>query len=165
MTFATKIDELRIRNQKMKKHTYATKIGNITIFQEEDFIIGIQFSTESQDVGDSTPLMNKTKAQIDEYLDGLRKEFDIPYKLYRTSFQTQVLRTLSEVQYGEIISYKELAIRAGNPNAFRAVGSVCKSNPLPIIIPCHRVIKSNGEIGFYNGGVKTKKRLLDLENK
>jgi methylated-DNA-[protein]-cysteine S-methyltransferase len=103
-------------------------------------------------------------AQLREYFDGKRTVFDLPLAPEGTPFQRTVWRTLEEVPYGETISYGELAKRVGNPKASRAVGSANGKNPLPIVIPCHRVIAADGTIGGFGGGLSTKRRLLALEN-
>ena len=82
-----------------------------------------------------------------------------------TSFQLQVFEEIKKIPRGQVITYKELAKRIGRPNAYRAVANANARNPLPIIIPCHRVVRSSGEIGGYKGGVINKKYLLSLENK
>jgi methylated-DNA-[protein]-cysteine S-methyltransferase len=101
--------------------------------------------------------------QLKEYFAGRRTEFDLPLAPEGTEFQREVWRRLQEIPYGETISYGELARRVGNPNASRAVGAANGSNPIPIIIPCHRVIGANGKLTGFGGGLPTKKALLALE--
>jgi methylated-DNA-[protein]-cysteine S-methyltransferase len=103
--------------------------------------------------------------QLRAYFDGKLKEFDLPLTLEGTEFQRRVWTSLLAIPYGETISYAELAQRIGNPKAVRAVGLANGSNPIPIIIPCHRVIGSNGSLTGFGGGLDTKKRLLALESK
>jgi methylated-DNA-[protein]-cysteine S-methyltransferase len=103
--------------------------------------------------------------QLRAYFDGKRKEFDLPLTLEGTDFQRRVWTNLLAIPYGETISYAELAARIGNPKAVRAVGLANGSNPIPIIIPCHRVIGSNGSLTGFGGGLATKKQLLALESK
>jgi methylated-DNA-[protein]-cysteine S-methyltransferase len=103
--------------------------------------------------------------QLREYFDGKLKEFDLPLTLEGTEFQRRVWTSLLAIPYGETISYAELAQRIGNPKAVRAVGLANGSNPIPIIIPCHRVIGSNGSLTGFGGGLVTKKQLLALESK
>ncbi len=108
----------------------------------------------------------KVAGQVREYLSGERAAFDVPLDLSSlTAFQRQVLQTVSQVPRGEFITYAELARRIGRPKAARAVGQALGSNPIPIIIPCHRVLASDGGLGGYSGrdGVRTKARLLRLE--
>ena len=108
----------------------------------------------------------KVARQVREYLRGERAAFDVPLDLSSlTHFQRQVLQTVMHVPRGEFITYAELARRIGRPKAARAVGRALGSNPIPIIIPCHRVLASDGGLGGYSGrdGVRTKARLLRLE--
>lgn len=102
--------------------------------------------------------------QLDEYFAGGRHEFSVPLD-WRLSagFRNTVLRQLPEIGYGDTASYAAVARLAGNPNAVRAVGSACATNPLPIVVPCHRVVRSDGAMGGYLGGVEAKRILLTLE--
>jgi methylated-DNA-[protein]-cysteine S-methyltransferase len=102
--------------------------------------------------------------QLDEYFSGERHEFSVPLD-WRLSagFRGAVLRQLPEIGYGHTASYATVAKLAGNPNAVRAVGSACATNPLPIVVPCHRVVRSDGAMGGYLGGVEAKRILLTLE--
>lgn len=102
--------------------------------------------------------------QLDEYFAGDRREFDLPLD-WRLSagFRSTVLHHLPEITYGHTASYAAVARLAGNPRAVRAVGSACATNPLPVIVPCHRVIRSDGTMGAYLGGVEAKRILLTLE--
>jgi methylated-DNA-[protein]-cysteine S-methyltransferase len=101
--------------------------------------------------------------QLREYFAGKRATFDLPLAPEGTVFQRSVWRQLQEIPYGETISYGELARRVGNPKASRAVGSANGANPLPIVIPCHRVIAGDGTLGGFGGGLPTKQTLLALE--
>lgn len=105
------------------------------------------------------------KKELKEYFSGKRKQFTITYTLSGTEFQLDVWSTLLLIPYGETITYKDLAVKIGRPKAVRAVGTACGKNPLPIIIPCHRVVPSFGGIGNYVWGSKVKKQLIDLEKK
>jgi methylated-DNA-[protein]-cysteine S-methyltransferase len=101
--------------------------------------------------------------QLAEYFAGRRRRFDLKLAPEGTAFQRRVWRELTAIPYGETISYSELARRIGNARALRAVGLANGSNPLPIVIPCHRVIGSNGSLTGYGGGLAIKRALLDLE--
>jgi methylated-DNA-[protein]-cysteine S-methyltransferase len=101
--------------------------------------------------------------QLREYFSGRRTEFELPLAPQGTAFQRGVWRQLQEIPYGETISYGELAKRVGNPKASRAVGAANGQNPIPIVIPCHRVIGSNGKLTGFGGGLPTKEALLALE--
>ena len=107
--------------------------------------------------------LKKVSNQIHEYFDLSRKEFSLDIDIQLSSFYITVLTKVIEIPYGETSSYKSIAIKTGNPNASRAVGNANANNPLPIIIPCHRVIANDGSIGGYGGGLQTKRFLLELE--
>jgi methylated-DNA-[protein]-cysteine S-methyltransferase len=111
---------------------------------------------------ESTPFADAL-AQLDEYFRGARRVFTVKLSPAGTAFQLRVWRALLEIPYGETTSYGELARRLGQPNASRAVGLANGSNPLPIIIPCHRVIGANGSLTGYGGGLPIKQSLLALE--
>jgi methylated-DNA-[protein]-cysteine S-methyltransferase len=103
--------------------------------------------------------------QLREYFAGQRKAFSLTLEPRGTEFQRAVWSELRRIPYGETISYKELAARIGKPNAVRAVGAANGANPIPIIIPCHRVIGNNGSLTGFGGGLPLKKRLLELESR
>jgi methylated-DNA-[protein]-cysteine S-methyltransferase len=103
--------------------------------------------------------------QLKEYFAGKRVDFDLPLAPQGTEFQRTVWQRLQEIPYGETISYGELAKRVGNPKASRAVGAANGQNPIPIVIPCHRVIGANGKLTGFGGGLPTKEALLALEAK
>jgi methylated-DNA-[protein]-cysteine S-methyltransferase len=109
-------------------------------------------------------ILIETRKQIDEYLSGERKEFDIPILMVGSDFQKQVWQKLMKVKYGETASYLDLAKRINNEKAVRAVASANGANSIGLIIPCHRIIESNGGLGGYSGGLPTKKRLLNIES-
>jgi methylated-DNA-[protein]-cysteine S-methyltransferase len=102
-------------------------------------------------------------AQLQEYFAGDRRKFDLPLAPHGTPFQLKVWRELRKIPYGRTISYAVLAHRAGNDRACRAVGAANGRNPLPIIVPCHRVIGANGSLTGFGGGIEAKRRLLKLE--
>jgi len=103
--------------------------------------------------------------ELGSYFTGRLEEFDLPLAPEGTPFQLKVWKLLGEIPYGETISYGELARRMGNPKAARAVGLANGSNPIPIVIPCHRVIGSNGKLTGYGGGLHIKEKLLALERR
>jgi methylated-DNA-[protein]-cysteine S-methyltransferase len=103
--------------------------------------------------------------QLQAYFRGELKEFELPLAMEGTEFQLRVWEALRAIPYGETISYAQLAGRIGNPKAVRAVGLANGSNPIPIIVPCHRVIGSDGSLTGFGGGLATKRKLLELENK
>ena len=108
-------------------------------------------------------VLEKTRIQVDEYLNGTRKEFDIPLLMVGTDFQRRVWEALMRVPYGATSTYGQLAEDIGSPRAVRAVGNANRANPISIIVPCHRVIGSDGELIGYRGGLSLKKWLLRLE--
>jgi methylated-DNA-[protein]-cysteine S-methyltransferase len=112
---------------------------------------------------DEAPFKEVTR-QLQAYFQGKLKEFDLPLVLDGTEFQMLVWRNLQKIPYGETVSYGQLAKRIGKPEASRAVGLANGSNPIPIIIPCHRVIASNGHLTGFGGGIPLKKKLLALES-
>lgn len=103
------------------------------------------------------------RQQLEEYFAGERKDFDLPLHLSGTDFQVQVLQELQRIPYGETTSYGDIAERIGRPKAMRAVGAANGRNPIPIIVPCHRVIGSSGDLTGFGGGLDTKEALLRLE--
>lgn len=103
------------------------------------------------------------KHQLEEYFAGQRQSFAIPLDLYGTVFQKAVWMKLTEIPYGELRSYKEMALAIGSGKAVRAIGGANNKNPIPIVIPCHRVVGSNGSLVGYGGGISIKEHLLALE--
>lgn len=109
--------------------------------------------------------VTRARRQLDEYFDGRRQRFDLPLDWQLTKgFRREVLRATAQIPYGHTASYREVAAEAGSPAAFRAAGSALATNPLPIVVPCHRVLPVGGGLGGYRGGGEAKARLLDLEN-
>ncbi len=142
-----------------------TKIGYLTITEENKAVTSIRFgkfNCEGNFI--LSPLIQKTFLELEEYFEGKRKTFDIKLKPKGTEFQKKVWKELEKIPYGEIRNYKDIAEACGNPRASRAVGMANNKNPLPIIIPCHRVIGSNGKLTGYAGGLKIKAALLRIEH-
>jgi methylated-DNA-[protein]-cysteine S-methyltransferase len=110
-----------------------------------------------------SPPFDRVAAQLTEYFAGERDEFDLPLRLSGTPFQRIVWQALREIRYGETVSYGELAERIGRPSAARAVGLANGKNPISIIVPCHRVIGSSGNLTGYGGGIERKRHLLAFE--
>ena len=108
-------------------------------------------------------ILDMTRVQLKEYFAGTRKQFDLPLAPQGTPFQTEVWHTLATIPYGQTISYAQLAQRIGKPTAMRAVGAANGRNPLPIVLPCHRVIGADGSLTGFGGGLPTKQFLLELE--
>jgi len=114
-------------------------------------------------IADAMPVSAAIR-QLEEYFAGERRAFDLPLAPQGTDFQRTVWRELTRIPYGQTVSYGELARRVGNPQASRAVGLANGKNPLPIIVPCHRVIGANGSLTGFGGGVEIKRKLLTLES-
>lgn len=112
-----------------------------------------------------SPVLDAAAAQIDQYLDGRRREFDLPLdtRLAR-GFRGEVQQHLARVGYGRTATYREIAVELDRPGAVRAVGSACATNPLPLVWPCHRILRSDGGLGGYRGGLAAKQRLLEMES-
>jgi len=109
--------------------------------------------------------LDEARRELDEYFEHRRDHFELPldWRLSHAGFYRRVLRATALVPFGEVITYGDAARQAGNPRAFRAAGTALGSNPIPIVVPCHRVIRSGGDIGNYGGGPEMKRFLLELE--
>ena len=148
----------------MYQYSYDTVIGEICIAEKDNCICNVSFETLNY-TKKETPLIKKTYSQLKEYFAGKRKSFNIPISANGTEFQIKVWKELQKIPYGKTATYKEIAENIGNKNASRAVGMANNKNPIAIIIPCHRVIGTKGDLTGYAGGIKLKKYLLDLEKK
>lgn len=112
----------------------------------------------------STPAITRARRELDEYFDERRRTFDVPLDWTLTrAFRRKVLAATAQIPYGQTASYRQVATAAGSPNAVRAAGSALANNPLPILVPCHRVLRSDGAVGQYLGGPAAKTHLLALE--
>ena len=138
---------------------------NISLYlvATETHLINIQFTKPQKALLQTTELLSMATIQLDEYFQGKRTVFSLPFKLTGTPFQLAVWKELQNIPYGKTTSYKEIAQKINKPKAYRAVGMANNKNPLPIIIPCHRVIGSNGKLIGYAGGLNLKNYLLELE--
>ena len=114
---------------------------------------------------DRDALIDEAARQLALYFEGRLREFDLPIEMEGTPFQQRVWAALRQIPYGETRSYAELAATVGSPKGFRAVGAANGRNPVPIVVPCHRVIESNGGLGGFSCGIAYKRRLLDLEGR
>lgn len=144
---------------------YESPVGRLTILIEDSIIRGIVFGHHVADgkYNEDPVLGLRIFDEFDSYFSGKTKGFTLKYRPSGTDFQKQVWRELLRIPYGETITYSELAARIGKPSAVRAVATACGSNPIPILIPCHRVIGKDGSLTGYAGGLDNKKFLLDLE--
>lgn len=157
----------------LKKSIVTTPVGKLHVaFSEEafhfclwDFEVKTETAFERAIFVKSHPLLTEFKTQVKEYFAGFRKDFDLPLNLQGTPFQVKAWQTLSEIPYGKTFSYADQAKKMKAPKAVRAVGTANSKNPICLIIPCHRVTRSDGTLGGYAGGIQIKQRLLELESK
>ncbi|EBB5816728.1 methylated-DNA--[protein]-cysteine S-methyltransferase [Listeria monocytogenes] len=153
----------------MLKQQKSSPVGDLFITIDEKWIRNISYDEpKNWELLEGTiiekELFQALTTQLDDYFEGKREHFDLPVLLKGTDFQQKVWQALSEIPYGVVVGYKDIAISAGSPKAVQAVGQANRANPIPIIIPCHRCVKSNGELGGYNGAdVDKKQYLLALE--
>jgi methylated-DNA-[protein]-cysteine S-methyltransferase len=158
----------------MNKYIYCYKlaiIGDITLISDDFSIIALEFGklefgkAEAHEfIVKKTIVMDNCFKELNEYVKGIKRNFNIKTLAIGTEFQQNVWLFLQKIPYGETISYKDVANSIGMPKAFRAVGNAVGKNPIPIIIPCHRVILNNGKIGGYSGGISIKRILMNIEN-
>lgn len=151
----------------MKKvYVYSSPVGKLGIDVDEKGLRKIEFlKDDAIDVVDGdNELVMEVKRQLNEYFRGERKTFDLPLALCGTPFQLKVWEALQTIPYGDTRSYKEIAIQVGSPKGCHAVGMANNKNPIPIIIPCHRVVGGNGKLVGYAGGLDKKEYLLEVEN-
>ena len=144
-------------------------IGTLTLVGDEAGLRRIDFEKEKNPLPIRKSWKKKpgffapVKAQLRAYFNRQLTQFDLPLAPVGTPFQLKVWQALRAIPYGELVSYKTIAESVGNPKAVRAVGGANAKNPIPIIVPCHRVIGSDGSLTGFGGGLETKKRLIDLE--
>ena len=146
---------------------YETEIGELAIADNGRAITELYFKNKIDLDGknvEETQLIRQAYNEFNEYLSGTRKDFNILLEPSGTEFQLKVWEALKTIPYGETCSYKEIAEKINSPKAFRAVGLANNKNPIPIIIPCHRVIGKDGSLTGYGGGLSKKECLLNLEN-
>lgn len=149
-----------------------TDLGSFGILVNESNLLKVilpnkinSISIEITNPGSHKPIMHNVIEQLNQYFMGIRKKFDISLKLEMPPFYKKVLKEVSEIPYGQTFSYKNIAMKLNNPRAYRAVANANAANPIPIIIPCHRVIQSNGGLGNYGGGRQLKQSLVQIEKK
>jgi len=146
-------------------HRYVeSPIDGLLLHGEGDTLVAIDFGAEPvQD--ETSDVLEDAAAQLQEYFAGVRREFDLPLAARGTEFQQRVWAALAEIPYGQTMSYGQVAARLGLvPGASRAIGSANGSNPIPIVVPCHRVIGANGTLTGFGGGIDRKRTLLALES-
>jgi methylated-DNA-[protein]-cysteine S-methyltransferase len=157
--------------------TLDTPVGALLLAATAQGLVRVAYDTEDHDqvltilaarlsprILSAPKRLDTAAREIDEYFAGLRREFDLPLDFSLSKgFRRMVLSHLPDIAYGHTASYAAVATAAGNPKAVRAVGTACATNPLPVVVPCHRVIRSNGSFGRYVGGPEAKQALLTLE--
>ncbi|CEK33317.1 methylated-DNA-protein-cystein methyltransferase [[Clostridium] sordellii] len=144
---------------------YDSPIGILEIGTTEDELISILYVDEKRENTEQPKILKETIKQIQEYFNGTRKEFDIKFKLKGTEFQEKVWNALTDIPYGDTVSYKYIATKIGNEKAVRAVGNTNGRNIINIVVPCHRVIGANKSLTGYGGGLDKKSWLLKHEEK
>ena len=147
-------------------YLYKTEIGKITIVEEDNKIINVYFDSEDtpKDINIcETNILKEAGRQLQEYFLGVRTKFELQLNPKGTDFMKDVWSALEKIPYGETKTYGEIAKIIGKDKAYRAVGLANNRNPIPIFIPCHRVIGANGKLVGYAGGLDIKKQLLELE--
>lgn len=152
----------------MKLYFRQTELGEIGIAESDGSITNVYLNTDTVPPDAEiceTDLIREAFLQLGAYLAGDLKQFSLPLAPSGTDFMRKVWKTLCEVPYGKTASYKDIAVAVGNPRAARAVGLANNKNPIPVFIPCHRIIGANGKLVGYRGGLDVKKKLLDLENR
>jgi len=145
-----------------------TPIGMLTLVASADGLREVHFESEDRvvddvEIDDHDPVLANARQQLNEYFAGERHRFDLPLDLVGTDFQRDVWRALADVPFGKTASYGEQAEAIGRPGAFRAVGAANGKNPVPIVLPCHRIIGVNGALTGFAGGLDVKERLLAHE--
>ena len=137
--------------------------GNIKISADEKSILTVSFSDETVNFLYKNKVIDNAICQLNEYFEGKRKFFDLHTNPQGTDFQKKVWKELMKIPYGETRTYKDIAIAIENAKSYRAVGNACNKNPIAIIIPCHRIIGSDGSLVGFALGVELKQKLLDFE--
>lgn len=157
--------------------TLDTPVGPLLLAATDQGLVRVAWASEGHDqvletlatrlsprILNAPARLDPVARELDEYFAGRRRAFDLPLDFSLSAgFRRVVLGCLTDIGYGQTASYAVVAAAAGSPRAFRAVGSACKTNPLPVVVPCHRVILSDGSIGEYVGGPEAKRMLLNLE--
>jgi methylated-DNA-[protein]-cysteine S-methyltransferase len=146
----------------------SSPVGKLTLVASKNGLVAIDVRNNAKQVvtakdASAQSILLKTKKQLEQYFAGKRTSFDVALDLVGTEFQVKAWRALCRIPFGKTITYGQQASNIKNPKAFRAVGSANGKNPIPIIVPCHRVVASDGSLGGYSLGLKMKIQLLALE--
>lgn len=148
----------------MNRIAFDTPVGRMALEEDEGALTALYLpNSPMPPAGEETPLLSRGREELLEYLAGKRQGFDLPLAPKGTPFQHKVWSALAEIPYGQTITYGELARRVGCPKGSRAVGQANHRNPLPIFLPCHRVVGTGGALTGYGGGLELKQWLLRLE--
>lgn len=138
-------------------------LGLIKIVGQDDSVVSVEFVSHKDEDEVISPVVKEAILQLEEYFEGKRTTFELKLQLQGTEFQKRVWNELIKVPFGSVISYRELAKKVGKPQGARAVGNAVGKNPAVIIVPCHRVVKSDGTLGGYSAGIHKKMWLLEHE--
>jgi methylated-DNA-[protein]-cysteine S-methyltransferase len=144
----------------------ATPIGELTLVASDTALMAVHFPTPrsvASPGGEVTPLLARVRQQLEEYFARIRTSFDLPLDPVGSEFQRRVWDALRAIPYGTTVSYSDIARRLGDARATRAVGAANGQNPIPIIVPCHRVIGADGDLTGFGGGIERKRWLLEHE--
>ena len=167
------VERIEGRAGTLRRTTVSSPIGPLVLVADGGALIRILFA--NQELGQvgltpaevpedpHHPVLAAAAAQLGEYFAGARTGFDLPLRLSGTEFQRRAWLALADIAYGSTVSYAQQAAAIGKPGAFRAVGSANGSNPLPIVLPCHRVVGADGSLTGFGGGIEVKRQLLELE--
>lgn len=150
----------------MDEYLLESPLGYLQLRTTEAALVELSFLEQKTDQHSTKPssgIIKKAVEQLNEYFDGNRTVFDLPLAPQGTEFQLQVWDLLKDIPYGTTTTYSKLSQKLGNPKAIRAIGKANGQNPIPIIIPCHRVIGANDDLIGYSGGIENKRRLLQHE--
>jgi methylated-DNA-[protein]-cysteine S-methyltransferase len=149
----------------MAKCVFETPLGKIIAVADEEGLCSLDFDENASASDEENVHLTQLQRELTEYFEGKRKTFDVRLNPKGTPFQRAVWRTLCDIPYGNVISYSQEAQMLSHAKAVRAVANANGKNPIPIIIPCHRVIAKGGGIGGYSGGIWRKEFMLELERK
>ena len=141
----------------------ASTLGNILLEIQDEKLIRLQFTEEAVNDESLDGVAKEIKKQLDEYFSGKRNSFDLPLELKGTDFQKSVWEAVNQIPFGQTTTYMKLSQKLGNVAAIRAVGAAIGANPVLVIVPCHRIIGTNGQLTGYAGGLERKQALLELE--
>ena len=158
-------------NQRIRYCLTPSSFGNVLLVANGDTLCGVYFDDQKYlppidpawQEGDDSAVLRAARSQLDQYFAGSRKHFELPLAPRGTPFQRAVWNAIAQVPWGETLTYAELASRAGRPGSARAAGAATGRNPLSIIVPCHRIVGSDGSLTGYAGGLDRKQKLLALE--